>query len=102
MPACYASANYPFLSKWLNVEPSVSYNYSHRTTFVNSAENVTTVSNPGGRLQLRHQADSMEFSISGGYSYNRSSSTLSEQSNQKYSSFDTGFLRHGTATKDAV
>ena len=84
----YSSGNVPLFSKWLKLEPSLNYSYSHATTFINSEENVTTVSNPTAHLSFTHETDSVEFSFGGGYSYYNSSSSLSEQSNQKYSSFD--------------
>jgi hypothetical protein len=86
----YSSANYPILNKWLELGPNINYSYSHNTTFINGVENLTRVTNPTIRLDINHRTDSLEFRLSAGYSYYRSASSLSEQSNQKYSAFDYG------------
>lgn len=86
----YFGGNIPVFSKWLIIAPNIDGNYSNNINYINGLQNVTKEIGGNAHLSLRHEGEKIEATIGGGYGYNKSSSTISSQSNQPYGNYDLG------------
>ena len=81
----FAGAGFPILNRKMEFEPNVNASYSKYTNFINQEENITQNSSISSGLNIQFNFDSLEFNIEGNYSYVNPESSLSEFSNQPYS-----------------
>ena len=81
----FAGAGFPILNRKIEFEPNVNANYSKYTNFINDVENVTQNTSISGGLGIQFNLDSLEINIGNSYSYVNPVSSLSQFSNQPYS-----------------
>ncbi|MDC1203521.1 TonB-dependent receptor family protein [Crocinitomicaceae bacterium] len=81
----FAGAGFPILNRKIEFEPNVNANYSKYTNFINDVENVTQNTSISGGLGIQFNLDSLEINIGNNYSYVNPVSSLSQFSNQPYS-----------------
>ncbi len=81
----YAGAGFPILNRKMEFEPNVNASYSKYTNFIDDQENITKNASISGGLNIQFNFDSLEFNLENNYSYVNPESSLSEFSNQPYS-----------------
>lgn len=81
----FAGAGFPVLNRKLEFEPNFNASYVKYTNFINNQENITENTSVAGGLEIQFNFDSLEFSIENNYSYVNPVSSLSQFSNQPYS-----------------
>jgi hypothetical protein len=81
----YVGGGIPFFSRMLEVNPSLSANYSSYSSFINGKKNITETINTNAGIDIGINLDTLEFSFSYNYDYNIPKSTLSNASNKPYS-----------------
>jgi hypothetical protein len=80
----YMGAGFPILSKLVEFNPNVNFNYNNSISYVNSQKNETKNFTPNGELDIKIETDTIEIHIGGGISYNSSESSLNTNSDQSY------------------
>lgn len=81
----YVGGGLPFFSKALQLNPSLSGNYSSNTSYINTQKNVTQTINTNLGMSVDVELDTLEFSFGYSYDYNIPRSTLSSATNKPYS-----------------
>lgn len=81
----YIGAGLPMFSKVLQLNPSLNFNYNNYASIINNKKSITKTANTGAGLELNVQLDTLEFRISGNYTYNYPITSLNPQSNKPYS-----------------
>lgn len=84
----YLGFRKPLFNGFLNFGPNLNANYSNNVNFINGKKTITTQSGASAGLELSHDGDKLQVGINGNYNYNLPSSTISNESNQPYSSYD--------------
>lgn len=82
----YAGAGIPLFSKLINLNPSVNFNSSENSGFINSQRNTTAQNSVGLGLDIDIDADTISFQLGVNFDYNTTESTLNNSSNKPYSS----------------
>jgi outer membrane receptor protein involved in Fe transport len=82
----YAGGGVPLFSKLINLNPSVNFNSSKNSNFINSQKNKTTQNSVGLGLDIDVELDTLTFQVGVNYDYNTTQSTLNNSSNKPYSS----------------
>ena len=85
LSSIFAGAGFPILNRKIEFEPNVNANYSKYTNSIDGQENVTKNTSVSGGLGIQFNFDSLEFNIENNYSYVNPVSSLSQFSNQPYS-----------------
>lgn len=83
----YAGFQRPILGP-LKINPSINGSYSNNVNYINGQKNITTQFNNDFSLGFAYETDKLEVSVSGDYSYNQPHSTINNQSNKPYSSYE--------------
>jgi hypothetical protein len=73
---------------FLMFSPNLNCNYFENVNFINGEKNITKQMNYDGSLNLEYQGEKLLVSVGGGYNYTDPKSTISNQSNQPYSSYN--------------
>jgi hypothetical protein len=72
----------------LKIGPDLNGSYSNNVNYINGQQNVTTQLNYSAGLELALELENFEVSINGSYDYNDPNSTISNESNKPYYSYD--------------
>jgi len=79
--------NYPLFKRLLELSTNVNSNYFSGVSFINSVKNVRSEYSLGPQMDISHDGDIFSFEVGGNYNYNLPSATISNQSNQPFSSY---------------
>jgi hypothetical protein len=80
----YMGMGLPVLSKVIEFNPNLNFNYGNSVNYINGQKNETKNFTPNGELDIKVETDTIEFHLGGGISYNSSSSSLNTKSDQSY------------------
>jgi len=78
------SGGIPFLSKKLELDPNVNFNYFSYSSFINKQKNITKTANASSGLDFIIKLDTLEFHIGYNFDYNSPTSTISAANNKPY------------------
>jgi len=96
----WLGAGIPMLSRKLTLSPNLSGNIFQNTSYLNNQQNISTNISFGPSMNVNYRTDSLEIEISGTWSYNKPTNTLSNfttrpYSSQQYFASFTWRLKHG-------
>jgi hypothetical protein len=81
----YAGGGYPILNRKLTFEPSFNASYFRNNNFINNQLNTTSTTTLNGAFSIEISLDSLELNVGSDYTYVNPVTTLSNFSNQPYS-----------------
>ncbi len=100
---CWSGMNIPFLKNLFTLEPRFNSNYYNNVSYINNIKANTSQLSLTPELDVSFRADKLSFSIGGNYNYYRPFSTISNQSNQPYSTYElTGDIEYKFPKKFTV
>lgn len=82
----YFGTSFPVFKKLLTIEPSTNANYNNSKNFINNLQNTTNIISIETALQISFDKENIGGSIGASNTYNRTSSTLNNQSNKPFQS----------------
>lgn len=84
----WSGMNLPFYKNLFTLEPRFNTNYYNNVNYINGVKANTSQLTLTPELDISFRADKLSFSIGGNYNYYKPFSTISNQSNQPYSTYE--------------